>query len=187
MKKTLCSLALLVGAAGSAFAADRPYAGFESREIKALSSKQINGLRAGNGMGMALAAELNNYPGPRHVLELSEQIGLSPVQRTRASELFDEMAAQAKRLGERVIEAEKRLDALFAKGEASFDTLRKQTAEIAELNGQLRFIHLRYHIEIRRLLSDAQIAHYGRLRGYRGNGHGHGHPDASRHGHGTGH
>lgn len=43
-----------------------PYAGLPAREIKALSPEEIADLAAGRGMGLALAAELNGYPGPRH-------------------------------------------------------------------------------------------------------------------------
>src|SRR3990172_8479974 len=57
-----------------------PYAGLEGREIKALSPEQIQELRNGDGMGLALAAELNHYPGPRHVLELAHELALSPKQ-----------------------------------------------------------------------------------------------------------
>ena len=45
----------------------KPYAGMESRAIKALSPQQIADLREGRGMGLALPAELNGYPGPMHV------------------------------------------------------------------------------------------------------------------------
>ena len=46
--------------------AQSPYAGMQTRAIKALSDQQIADLRAGRGMGMAL-------PGPAHVLETSGQ------------------------------------------------------------------------------------------------------------------
>ena len=42
----------------SAFA-QAPYAGMQSRPIKALSEQQLADLQAGRGMGLALAAELN--------------------------------------------------------------------------------------------------------------------------------
>ena len=58
-----------------------PYAGLETREIKALSPEQIEDLRAGRGMGLALAAELNGYPGPVHVIELVAPLALSEAQR----------------------------------------------------------------------------------------------------------
>ena len=53
-----------------------PYAGQEARDIKALSLEEIADLAAGRGMGLALAAELNGYPGPRHVLDLAPELGL---------------------------------------------------------------------------------------------------------------
>lgn len=50
-----------------------PYAGQQTRTIKALSDDEIAALRNGEGMGMAKAAELNGYPGPIHVLSLAAQ------------------------------------------------------------------------------------------------------------------
>lgn len=47
----------------------KPYAGQQERMIKALSTSEIDGLKKGKGMGLAKAAELNHYPGPRHVLD----------------------------------------------------------------------------------------------------------------------
>jgi hypothetical protein len=55
----------------------QPYAGLEGRSIKALSEQQVADLRAGRGMSLALAAELNGYPGPMHVLELADSLDLS--------------------------------------------------------------------------------------------------------------
>ncbi len=34
-------------------------------------------------MGLALAAELNGYPGPAHVIELADSLELTEAQRTR--------------------------------------------------------------------------------------------------------
>jgi hypothetical protein len=76
-----------------------PYAGWQEREIKALSAEQIDDLRNGRGMGLALAAELNGYPGPRHVLDLAGQLDLTAEQRAEAQRLLDEMQAQAIVLG----------------------------------------------------------------------------------------
>jgi hypothetical protein len=57
-----------------------PYSGMETRSVKALS-EQIADLEAGRWMGLALAAELNGYPGPTHVLELAEALTLTSKQR----------------------------------------------------------------------------------------------------------
>lgn len=158
-------LSLLV-AAMPVWAADAPYAGLQNRPIKALSSQEVGDLRAGRGMGMALAAELNNYPGPRHVLDLSDRLGLSVDQKSRVSELFDEMAARAQALGAQILDAEARLDRSFASGQTEETALRSMTADIAGLKGELRYVHLRYHLVVRDLLSKDQIARYSALRGY---------------------
>src|SRR5512140_1710908 len=62
------------GAKDTAHAAlTSPYAGEEKREIKSLSADVIEQYNQGEGMGMAKAAELNHYPGPRHVLMAADQ------------------------------------------------------------------------------------------------------------------
>jgi hypothetical protein len=61
------SVAVIAGAASGV----EPYAGWQARSIKALSRQQIEDYLQGRGMSMALPAELNGYPGPRHVLELA--------------------------------------------------------------------------------------------------------------------
>jgi hypothetical protein len=42
----------------------------------------------GKGMGLALAAELNNYPGPMHVLEHAQALGLNETQRSSTAQLM---------------------------------------------------------------------------------------------------
>jgi hypothetical protein len=74
--KSLAGAICLSFVAQVAFA-QSPYAGMQMRLIKALSEQQIADLKAGRGMGLALPAELNGYPGPIHVLELSDELGLS--------------------------------------------------------------------------------------------------------------
>lgn len=142
------------------------YAGEERREIKSLSGEEIEQLLQGQGMGLAKAAELNHYPGPRHVLELGAQLELTPAQRAATEAAFGRMREEAVRLGRQIVERERALDALFAKGEIEAETLRASTAEIARLQGDLRAAHLNAHLEMRRLLSPQQIKKYDELRGY---------------------
>jgi hypothetical protein len=92
----------------------QPYAGLDARPIKAPSDEQVADLRAGRGMGLALAAELNGYPGPAHVLELAESLGLSEAQRTKMQELFAAMKVETVPLGEKLIAEEADLDRQFA-------------------------------------------------------------------------
>src|SRR5438045_1255187 len=109
------ALFVLIALVAAALAqSDQPYAGLRDRPIKALSEQQIADLKAGRGMGLALAAELNGYPGPRHVLDSADQLELSAEQRSRVSQLFAGMASEAVPLGERLIAQEAELDRQFA-------------------------------------------------------------------------
>ena len=83
--------------------AQSPYAGLQSRPIKALSAEQIADLKAGLRISLALPAELNGYPGPRHLLDLADQLGLSSSQRNALQSMFDTMKAEAIPIGERLI------------------------------------------------------------------------------------
>jgi len=147
-------------------AADMPYAGQQSRPIKALSDDDIAALQNGEGMGMAKAAELNGYPGPKHVLDLARQLQLTDGQWRGVQAIFDRMSAAAKPLGGELIAQEQALDQLFAKGDITPDRLAAATAAIAELEGRLRAVHLSAHLETRALLNPDQIARYEQLRGY---------------------
>ena len=146
-------------------AADMPYAGQQSRPIKALSDDDIAALQNGEGMGMAKAAELNGYPGPKHVLDLARQLQLTDGQWRGVQAIFDRMSAAAKPLGGELITQEQALDQLFAKGDITPDRLAAATAAIAELQGRLRAVHLSAHLETRALLNPDQVARYQLLRG----------------------
>lgn len=154
--------------AGHAAQPDRaPYAAMREREIKALSTDQLADLRAGRGMSLALAAELNGYPGPLHVLELDKQLALTSEQRQAAASALAGMRAETSALGEAVIAAERTLDALFREGRATDVAIDAAVARAASLQGELRSAHLRRHLAMKALLSPQQIATYQRERGYR--------------------
>lgn len=142
------------------------YAGEERREIKSLSMEEIEQLLQGHGMGLAKAAELNHYPGPRHVLDLGGKLELTPEQSAATMAAFERMREEAVSLGRQIVERERALDAMFAKGEIDALKLRAATSEIARLQGNLRAAHLAAHLEMRRILSPAQIKKYDELRGY---------------------
>lgn len=136
------------------------------REIKALSPEQVAQYRAGEGMGFALAAELNHYPGPRHVLELADSLDLTEEQHRRIVAAFDMMRAQAIRLGERIIEQERLLDQAFRERSINERQLRRMTEEIGRLQGALRAVHLAAHLSVTRELTAQQVTRYERLRAY---------------------
>lgn len=143
-----------------------PYAGMQGRAIKALPEQQTADLRAGKGMSLALAAELNGYPGPAHVLELAEPLGLSEAQKRKTQILFEQMQSEAKALGELVIAGEYELDRLFRERTASAASVQEATTNAARAHGRLRAAHLRYHLSMLEVLTPAQAGMYGRLRGY---------------------
>lgn len=153
------------GAAPAASPA-RPYMGMEARWTKALSEEGRADLLAGRGMGLALAAELNGYPGPAHVLEHAEALRLTPAQRTTAETLRDRMAGEARVVGARIVALEEELDALFADGTADPGRLAALMASLGALNGRLREVHLVTHIAMRDALEPAQRDAYARLQGY---------------------
>jgi hypothetical protein len=116
----------------------RPCAGMQARAIKALSADQIADLKAGRGMSLALAAELNGYPGPHHVLELGDQLGLADQQRADVQRLFYAMTAEAIPLGEKLVAQEAELDALFARRAVTATSLGAATAAIGAIQAELR-------------------------------------------------
>ncbi len=144
-----------------------PYAGLQQRAVKALSDEQLADLRTGRGMGLALAAELNGYPGPIHVLELAEQLQLTQQQRQRMRELTDQMKAEAVPIGEKLIEHERALDQAFARQQITPASLVTLTAQIGETQGELRAVHLKYHLTTAELLTQHQKHRYAELPGYR--------------------
>lgn len=147
--------------------APQPYSGLQQRDIKALSEEQIADLRHGRGMGLALAAELNGYPGPMHVLELQDKLHLTADQHQQFQRLFESMKAEAIAEGEALIAGERALDRAFADGRMTPETLAALTARIGEAQGRLRAVHLKYHLTSADLLSEHQRRRYADLRGYR--------------------
>jgi hypothetical protein len=120
----------------------------------------------GKGMGYAKAAELNGYPGPAHVLELGEELGLSAEQGAQTRAIFERMREKAKQLGAELVETEAALDKEFRARTITEATLSTHLERIGALHGKLRHAHLAAHLEQTRILTQHQISIYMRLRGY---------------------
>jgi hypothetical protein len=97
-------------------------------------------------MGFAKAAELNHYPGPKHVLELAEPLHLTAQQRLQTVKIFQFMQQEAIRPGTLLVEEERRLDSRFATQTVTEAVLEKVTSAMARYQGQLRQVHLRTHV-----------------------------------------
>jgi hypothetical protein len=144
------------------------YAGEESRSIKALSSDDVHAYLSGEGYGMAKAAELNHYPGPKHVLAMAEHLHLKDAQRTRINDIAKVMTANARALGRRLISEDASRNNLYVDKTITDASLEASTGRIATLQGQLRAAHLGAHLATRAVLSDAQVRMYDKMRGYDG-------------------
>ncbi len=117
-------------------------------------------------MGLAMAAELNGYPGPLHVLELAEPLKLTAAQKQQTEKLFNEMLREAKQSGELLIEKETELDRLFRDKRASTPEVARLTEQVALAQGKLRATHLQYHLKMMDVLTPEQVTQYNQLRGY---------------------
>ena len=143
-----------------------PYTELSGREIKALSTQQVDDLRQARGMGMSLPAELNGAPGPMHALELRQPLQLTDSQATALERVVAVMRQHARASGEEVIRAEAELEQAFKAGAPEAATIDRLAERIGLLNGQLRAVHLQAHRETRLLLSAEQTARYNQARGY---------------------
>lgn len=172
--KTIMLLALVAAVPAFAFAqqgghgAASPYAGQETRDIKSLSAEDIAELRRGGGWGLAKAAELNGVPGPAHLLELKDQIGLTPDQVSAIQAIFQTMREAAIKEGERLIALERALEEQFRNRSVTDQNLRRMLAEIEQSRQALRYIHLSAHLTSPPILTEEQIRRYNTLRGYGG-------------------
>lgn len=122
----------------------------------------------GEGFGMALAADRNGYPGPKHILELKADLQLTSEQEAAAQRLMADMKQKAIAQGKELLAAEGELEALFRRGAAEAE-LRQQTTRIAALRADLRWVHLETHLAARPVLTAEQLQKYHHLR------HGHQH------------
>jgi Spy/CpxP family protein refolding chaperone len=166
---TRIAIAAVLAAAIPAFAVAQtasPYAGQETRPIKALSVDEVKAYLAGDGLGMAKAGELNHYPGPKHVLAMADHLGLSAQQESALRAIEGGMSAAAVPLGRQIVDAEASLDRAFANGTVDEASMRAATDRIGALQGHLRAVHLSAHIATRKLLTAEQLATYDSMRGY---------------------
>jgi Spy/CpxP family protein refolding chaperone len=113
---------------------------------------------------MAFAADKNGYPGPRHVLELKQRLRLTPAQEARTQALLEEMFGQSRPASARLLEAERRLERLFAGGAADEAAVARAVTEVERARADVRLVHLRFHLRTRDVLTAAQRDEYRRAR-----------------------
>ena len=116
-------------------------------------------IERGEGFGMAMAADMNGYPGPKHVLDMKKELKLTPTQEAAMQKLMADMKEKALAKGKDVLLAEKRLDEMFAQGKSE-DELREETYRVASLRAELRWVHLATHLAAKKILTAKQIEAY---------------------------
>ena len=117
----------------------------------------------GEGFGMAMPADMAGYPGPRHVLDMAAELGLTAEQKSGVEKIYAAMHEKAMTRGKELFEAEARLEQMFRDGRPEAD-LREQSFRVDSIHAELRWIHLSAHLAAQKLLTAEQIAKYTRLR-----------------------
>jgi Spy/CpxP family protein refolding chaperone len=132
----------------------RPAPSRRSRTSKSLTCVQ------GLALSLALAAELNGYPGPRHTVGLAKELDLNADQRDRIEALFAAMTAESIAIGEKLIAQETALDHRFANKTITPASLTTLVEEIGNTQATLRATHLKYHLSTLEVLTPAQAQRY---------------------------
>lgn len=122
-------------------------------------------LLKGLGMGLATIADVNNYPGPKHVIGLKTELSLTRDQLKKTEALDKVVSSSAVAKGEEIVLAEEELYKLFEAGTISEKALRLQLEQIGKLRADLRFIHLQAHLRMKQILTSDQIKQYNEIRG----------------------
>ncbi len=146
-----------------------PYSGQEIRDIKSLSDNDVQSLQNGTGEafgGIAKLAELNGYPGPRHVLDIAQELQLTDRQRMGIELIYQNMSNNAKSIGSAIIAIEQDMEEAFANKTITEENLIALLDKSANLYGQLRFVHLSAHLDTAQIMTTEQIQMYNEMRGY---------------------
>ncbi len=107
-----------------------------------------------------MAAELNRFPGPKHVLELADSPELSAGQREKVAALFEVKDAEAAHLGARLVQLERELEAAFATQSITGDELAERLEAVGQVRADLRFVQLVAYLDTTTALTPDQVAEY---------------------------
>jgi hypothetical protein len=106
---------------------------------------------------MAKVAEINHYPLPDQVLKWRNELDLSPVQRTKITEINVYMHRRRLQTGGSIISNERTLDSLFRTGKIDDGTLIFYANRFGLYQGELRNAILQACFATAKLLSPQQI------------------------------
>lgn len=141
--------------------------------LSGISSQEKEALLAGSGLGAGMIAMMNGYPGPKHVLEMGDELGLTAEQKEEIGTLFAERKASFVEMGRELVEKDEELTAMFASGSVNTGDVEKLSREIGQLQGELRAGHLNAHVLTWEALTEAQREKLASTRGmHQGGGEG---------------
>ena len=173
MRRLIWTMAGVIGLAGLAAGAAAAWAQHGRGAADATHPHQVAETCAaefdkvvgeGRGFGMGFAADQNGYPGPMHLLELRERLGLTAEQAAKAQALVHAMFSESRPKSARLLEAEARLKKLFADGAAGEAAVRAAVAEVERARSEVRLVHLLTHLKTRELLTEGQRRVYHEAR-----------------------
>lgn len=150
---------------------ESPYVGQEERDIKALPPEDIEALKKGSGTpfgGMSKPAELNGVPGSKHLLDMIKagKLEVTKKQKKKIKSVYQRMKKNAIDKGKQLIAVEKEIDNGFKNRTIDQSELKQKITKSADLYGELRYIHLKTHLEMLDVLDESQIKKYNKFRGY---------------------
>jgi len=111
---------------------------------------------------------LNGFPGPRHILDLANELQLTEEQKENITAIYNKMKVDAVARGHEIIDIENIVNEKFENGTITDEDLRQLLLLSAQDYGNLRYVHLSTHLKMMDLLSQEQINLYNNLRGYSG-------------------
>lgn len=132
----------------------------DASATSALSAEAVAQLLNGDGMGLARPAEMNGYPGPKHLLERATELGLTTEQQKQLAAVRQQVLDRARPLGHSIVNAERALDTAFKAGTLTEAELLKQVQAIGALQAELRVVHLQAHLLAKPILTPEQVRKY---------------------------
>src|SRR6185369_531877 len=145
-------------------ASAQPCAGRPVGEQEAISAREIHAYLQARGIGFASGSELDGYPSPANVLALESDLSLTGEQRMLTRSLVDSTDAAAIRIGQLLIEQERRIDQLFTSNTLTAEAIEFPLMQIGSLTAKIRTFYADAHLVQRRILSREQIDRYVQLR-----------------------
>lgn len=114
---------------------------------------------------MVKVAEVNNYPDPSKVIEISKPLKLTPAQLNKLTTIKSSLEFKAKEMDKFINQQEKKLNDLFASGKAEEGSIIYYTNKLGLYEGELRNAYLQAHLKTRYVLTPVQLKKYNELEG----------------------